>query len=184
MNSNFLPERSATFFCYSNCIVEWSSAFFCYSASICYAIEPEDRSTGCLCLICLLLYVTYIILSNPFIQRWRFGRTRRVTPTIQQDERAIAHCCICTEQIMIINGRASRDFGGLVRLVCNHYNHRSCVWLWMDERYRNAPRPNCPMCRQEMQFYWTDHGLPAQLCPTMVQKVRARAKWLQVPSLS
>jgi hypothetical protein len=93
---------------------------------------------------------------------WRFRRSALVTRAIPRDEQVSTHCCICTEPIMIIDGEASDEFGGVIRLPCNHYYHGSCVWLWMDTRYRNALRPNCPMCRREMRFYWFDYDMPEE----------------------
>jgi hypothetical protein len=110
--------------------------------------------------------IAHLFASNPYFQQFstslvlRFRRSSLVTRAIQRDEQVSTHCCICTEPIMIIDGEASGDFGGVIRLPCNHYYHGSCVWLWMDTRYRNALRPNCPMCRREMQFYWFDYGVP------------------------
>jgi hypothetical protein len=128
--------------------------------------------------------IAHIFVLNPCIQRLRFRRNSLVTRPIQQDKQVSTHCCICTEPIMIIDGKASGDFGGVVRLLCNHYYHGSCVWLWMDARYSNALRPNCPMCLQEMQFYSFDYGMPDENDVPDESNVPTKATWLHVPSLT
>jgi hypothetical protein len=138
--------------------------------------EQATWQPGSLCLISLILYAMHIILWNPLLRRWRFGCTWQVTPTIEQDEWALGCCCICMERIMIINGRASYTFGGGVRFVCDHYYHHSCCIRWMRQRICSGLYQNCPICRQEMEIFWTDYGLTCNGSAGL-----GAAQWISVP---
>jgi hypothetical protein len=166
MNSNDSPEWAAAKLFICRCHMEVFVALFYHCALYIPEMDPEDNLIGILCLTLLPLYVMHIILCNPQLLRWCCNphllrwcceRMQRVTPAIEQRERALDPCSICMEQIIIRDGRACTYKGGVVKLVCGHYFHDLCL----KDLFAGAPRfgynLKCPLCRRHIQIYWIDH---------------------------
>jgi hypothetical protein len=158
MNSDYSPEWAAAKLFFTNCHMEVAVALFYSCAWHFTEINPENNLVGILCLTLLPLYVTHIILCNPHLLRWCCERMRRVTPAIEQRERALDLCSICWEQIIIRDVRASCYKGGVVKLVCGHYFHDLCLKDLFAGSFRYGYNLNCPLCRRRIKIYWIDHG--------------------------
>jgi hypothetical protein len=129
------------------------------------ALEESSYFISNCCGVAIILHMTHIKNSYPAFRRWYYRLPWPEKPVFKQDVRVLGNCCICLDEIVIIDGRASPTFGGVIRLICGHYFHHRCLWDWIFRTYGADRDPNCPMCRQRMKFYWTDYGFSATMEP-------------------
>ena len=138
---------------------------FCHHLLRRVALEEPSYLLAHCCGMTIMLYKTHIMNSYPAFRRWYYRLPWPETPVFKQDVRVLGNCSICLDEIVIIDGRASCEFGGVIRLVCGHYFHHRCLWNWIYQTYGADRDPNCPMCRQRMKFCWTDYGFSAAVEP-------------------
>lgn len=62
--------------------------------------------------------------------------------------------CFCGE-----NAQEIRDEPECCITECNHIFHKACLERWLDACARNRNKDSCPMCRAQVEMYWTEGDL-------------------------